>query len=137
MRRYSQRHQLVTLSDINITPLLDLAFVLLIIFIISTPLIENSIDVQLPSGGQPMQDIQREDVVVIDIVRNGAVVVAGQPMRTLSQLEQTLVQAHQNNPNLIVRIRPDEAAQIRYLMAVIDRCIRNGITRVSYATEPE
>ncbi len=43
MRRYSQRQTLSTLSEINITPLLDLAFVLLIIFIITTPLIENSV----------------------------------------------------------------------------------------------
>ena len=137
MRRYSQRHQLVTLSDINITPLLDLAFVLLIIFIISTPLIENSIDVNLPSGGQPMQDLQKEDIIIVDIVRNGAVLVSGQPMRTLSQLEQTLVQAHNQNPNLVVRIRPDKAAEIRYLTAVMDRCTRNGITRFNVATDPD
>ena len=41
MRRFSQRSQLVTLSEINITPLLDLAFVLLIIFVITTPLLEQ------------------------------------------------------------------------------------------------
>ena len=40
MRRFSQRSYLVTLSEINITPLLDLAFVLLIIFVITTPLLE-------------------------------------------------------------------------------------------------
>ena len=44
MRRFSQRHSLVTLSDINITPLLDLAFVLLIIFIITTPLLEQGLN---------------------------------------------------------------------------------------------
>ena len=53
MRRFSQRSYLVTLSEINITPLLDLAFVLLIIFVITTPLLEQSIDLKLPRGGQP------------------------------------------------------------------------------------
>ena len=48
MRRFSQRSQLVTLSEINITPLLDLAFVLLIIFVITTPLLEKSINLKLP-----------------------------------------------------------------------------------------
>ena len=48
MRRFSQRSHLVTLSDINITPLLDLAFVLLIIFVITTPLLEKSIELKLP-----------------------------------------------------------------------------------------
>ena len=46
MRRFSQRNSLVTLSDINITPLLDLAFVLLIIFIITTPLLEQSLSLK-------------------------------------------------------------------------------------------
>jgi len=49
MRRFSQRSALVTLSEINITPLLDLAFVLLIIFVITTPLLEKGLDLQLPS----------------------------------------------------------------------------------------
>ena len=44
MRRFSQKSALVTLSEINITPLLDLAFVLLIIFIITTPLLEQELD---------------------------------------------------------------------------------------------
>ena len=43
MRRFSQRNSLVTLSEINITPLLDLAFVLLIIFVITTPLLEQGL----------------------------------------------------------------------------------------------
>ena len=55
MRRFSQRSALVTLSEINITPLLDLAFVLLIIFVITTPLLEQSINLKLPKGGQPDQ----------------------------------------------------------------------------------
>ena len=57
MRRFSQRNSLVTLSDINITPLLDLAFVLLIIFVITTPLLEQSINLKLPHGGQTGQEI--------------------------------------------------------------------------------
>ena len=49
MKRFSQRSHLVTLSEINITPLLDLAFVLLIIFVITTPLLEQGIELKLPS----------------------------------------------------------------------------------------
>ena len=48
MRRFSQRNSLVTLNEINITPLLDLAFVLLIIFVITRPLLEQNIDLQFP-----------------------------------------------------------------------------------------
>ena len=62
MRRFSQRSSLVTLSEINITPLLDLAFVLLIIFVITTPLLEQSIGLKLPKGGEPDPKIDKRDV---------------------------------------------------------------------------
>ena len=50
MRRFSDRPSLQTLSELNITPLLDLASVLLIIFMITTPLMEKSVDLVLPSS---------------------------------------------------------------------------------------
>ena len=50
MRRFSQRTHLVTLNEINITPLLDLAFVLLIIFVITTPLLENGMNLKVPKS---------------------------------------------------------------------------------------
>ena len=61
MRRFSQRSHLVTLNEINITPLLDLAFVLLIIFIITTPLIEQSIPLKLPGGGRPDKPLAKTE----------------------------------------------------------------------------
>ena len=60
MRRFSQRHSLVTLSDINITPLLDLAFVLLIIFVITTPLLEQGLNTH--SHGTIRTDLGHEVV---------------------------------------------------------------------------
>ena len=57
MRRFSQRNSLVTLSDLNVTPLIDLAFVLLIIFMITTPLLEQELSLGLPDVGQPARAI--------------------------------------------------------------------------------
>jgi biopolymer transport protein ExbD len=71
MRRFSQRSALVTLSEINITPLLDLAFVLLIIFVITTPLLEQSIPLKLAQGGQPNDKIEKKDVRVVEIDPRG------------------------------------------------------------------
>ena len=62
MRRFSERNSLVTLSDINITPLLDLAFVLLIIFMITTPLLEQGLNLNLPAGGRADKE-DRKSVV--------------------------------------------------------------------------
>jgi len=54
MKRYSPQ-QFSTLSEINVTPLLDLAFVLLIIFMITTPLLENSMNLVIPSAARPIR----------------------------------------------------------------------------------
>ena len=69
MRRYSQRHNLSTLSEINITPLLDLAFVLLIIFMITTPLLENSMNLIIPSSGAANPPVNTAKVQTISIDR--------------------------------------------------------------------
>ncbi len=71
MRRFSQRSYLVTLSEINITPLLDLAFVLLIIFVITTPLLEQSINLKLPRGGQPDKFVNKRDIRTVEVSATG------------------------------------------------------------------
>ncbi len=72
MRRFSQRSHLVWWVRINITPLLDLAFVLLIIFVITRPLLEQSISMKLPKGaGQPSQHIDKHDIRTVEISNTG------------------------------------------------------------------
>jgi biopolymer transport protein ExbD len=135
MRRFSQRSALVTLSEINITPLLDLAFVLLIIFVITTPLLEQSISLKLPKGGQPDSKIEKRDIRTVEITPQGAYKLDKMPM-SIAQLEAELVKDFHANPNLVVYIRADEMGRNKDLYAIIDRCQRNGITRYSLRTEP-
>lgn len=135
MRRFSQRSHLVTLSEINITPLLDLAFVLLIIFVITTPLLDKGMDLKLPKvGGQPDRPISKKDIKTVEISSAGVFMLDRRRM-SLDELERNLVQA-KANPNLVVYIRADEMGRNKDLYAVIDRCQRNGITRFSLRTEP-
>src|SRR4026207_171757 len=72
VRRFSQRNSLVTLADINITPLLDLAFVLLIIFVITTPLLEQGLSLKLPSGDIPDKErIDPKDIRTVEVNPQG------------------------------------------------------------------
>lgn len=135
MRRFSQRSALVTLSEINITPLLDLAFVLLIIFVITTPLLEQSINLKLPQGGKPDVKIDKRDIRTVEISPQGFYTLNRQRM-SLDQVEANLVKDYRADPNLVVYIRADEMGRNKDLYAVIDRCQRNGITRYSLRTEP-
>ena len=136
MRRFSQRSSLVTLSEINITPLLDLAFVLLIIFVITTPLLEKGLELKLPNAtGQPDKPVRREDVRTVEITSQGIYSLKGRAIR-LDQLIKELVADYHANQNLVVYIRADENSRTRELAALIDGCQRNGLTRYSLRTQP-
>src|SRR5882672_8985961 len=105
MRRFSQRSSLVTLSEINITPLLDLAFVLLIIFVITTPLLEQGLNLKLAKGGtadKPLTD--KKDVRVLEISPLGKYMLDRRNM-SLNDIEKELVGDFRSNPNTIVYIR--------------------------------
>jgi biopolymer transport protein ExbD len=137
MRRFSQRNSLVTLSDINITPLLDLAFVLLIIFVITTPLLEKGLELKLPSqsSGTPDKAIRKEDIKTVEISPRGDYAFN----KRLLKLEQVLAQLKQEfqiNPNMVVYIRADENSRTKDLAALLDGCQHNGITRYSLRTHP-
>jgi len=135
MRRFSQRSSLVTLSEINITPLLDLAFVLLIIFVITTPLLTQSLDLKLPTGGKPDRPIERRDVRTVEVSPQGVLMLERKRL-SIDQVEAALVRDFRANRNLVVYLRADENCRWRDVEAVIDRCQRNGITRLSARTEP-
>ncbi|HYG36641.1 MAG TPA: biopolymer transporter ExbD [Clostridia bacterium] len=134
MRRFSQRSALVTLSEINITPLLDLAFVLLIIFIITTPLLEQSINLKLPQGGNPDKKIEQRDIRTVEVSPQGWFFLNKKQL-PLDQLEATLVRDARANPNLVVYIRADEMGRWKDVVAIMDICQRNGI-KISARTEP-
>jgi len=131
----SQRQSLVTLSEINITPLLDLAFVLLIIFVITTPLLEQGMDLRLPKGGRADQQVDKKDVVTVEVSKGGQFKLKG-VAGPIDQIEGELVRLHKANPDLVVFIRADQMGYNKDTYAIIDRCQRNGITRFSLRTEP-
>ena len=136
MRRFSQRNSLVTLSEINITPLLDLAFVLLIIFVITTPLLEQGFNLNLPKGGTPDTKVVKEDVRTVEIDARGNFMLNKTRM-TVAQIEQELVKAYRSNPNLVVFVRADKDGRIEPFAEIMNRCIKNGITKFSFRTAPE
>jgi biopolymer transport protein ExbD len=136
MRRFSQRNSLVTLSEINITPLLDLAFVLLIIFVITTPLLEQGMSLNLPKGGSADGKIEKDNVRTVEIDARGNFMLNSRRM-TVAQIEGELVATFARNPNLVVFVRADKDGKIEPFADIMNRCIRKGITKFSFRTSPE
>ncbi|HXJ55404.1 MAG TPA: biopolymer transporter ExbD [Candidatus Dormibacteraeota bacterium] len=136
MRRFSQRHSLVTLSDINITPLLDLAFVLLIIFVITTPLLEQGLSLKLPAGGREDQKrLDPRDIRTVDINTLGQFKLRNQWM-TPEQIATELKREQLRNPNLIVYIRADQNGPYKFVAALLNRLEQTGVVNVSLRTDP-
>jgi biopolymer transport protein ExbD len=129
MRRFSQRHSLSTLSELNVTPLLDLAFVLLIIFMITTPLMEKSVDVVLPTDVAAKNAVNPALVQNISISRNETIKLNGQPV-SLDQLESALAAMKQNQPDTAVSIRSHKELQVQKLVDVMAAVQRARITKV-------
>ncbi len=109
------------MAELNVTPLLDLAFVLLIIFIITTPLMENNVALQLPAaasheeGGAP----DPKAIRTVSIDRTGQVYLDARPVE-LPVLEQELAAFAQTTPDAAVVIRADKSLKYQQVMDAID-----------------
>lgn len=136
MRRYSSRQNLQTLTELNVTPLLDLAFVLLIIFMITTPLIENSLDLVVPTSSTARTAVNPSEVITVAIDRNDTVKI-NQETVPADQLESRLAQLHAENPATAVVVRPHRDLAIQRFIAVMDILQRLRITKVGVMTHPE
>ena len=136
MKRFSNRHSLTTLSEINITPLLDLAFVLLIIFIITTPLIENSVNLVIPSSGATNAPVNPSEVQTISIDRNATIQLNNEQIDS-EALVIRLSELKRADPDVAVVIRPDRDLPVQKLVGVMDALQRADISKVGIATKAE
>jgi len=135
-RRYSQRHGMTTLSEINVTPLLDLAFVLLIIFIITTPLLENSVNVTIPTSGAANPIVDPSAVQTVSIDRASIITFNNETMDAAT-LTAKLADVKRANPDVAIVIRPDRELPVQTLMTLMDAVQRAQITKVGIATKSE
>jgi biopolymer transport protein ExbD len=136
MRRFSDRHSLHTLSELNVTPLLDLAFVLLIIFMITTPLMENSVDLIIPTSDAAKHAVDPGAVQTVSINREGRIKLNNAPT-TLPELASGLASLKEANPEIAVVIRSHKELPVQSLMNVMDAVQRAKITKVGVVTTPE
>ena len=133
MRKFSKGHH-GSLNELNITPLLDLAFVLLVIFIITTPQLSNDLEMNLPS---PKKDKPPSPPPKINrlIVEAGGRILLNDQTVELPALKQTLVALKSSDPDATVVVRG--AAQVDYqrVINVLDALQQADITKVGLATE--
>lgn len=133
MRRFSSHTALHTLSELNVTPLLDLAFVLLIIFMITTPLLENSMDLVVPTSGTARQEVNPSKVQIISIDRNQTLKL-NEEACSLEQLEERLRALKIADPQMAVVIRPHKDLPIQEFVTLMDLLKKIEVTKVGVMT---
>lgn len=123
-----------TLTELNITPLLDLAFVLLVIFIITTTPIVNDLDLNLPTASKHEKDPPRKANYIT--VESGGKTWINKRVVNLAELQETLIGLRLDDPDLSVIIRGDSQTKYRQIRAVLDICQQANVGKVDLATDP-
>ena len=124
-----------SLTELNITPLLDLAFVLLVIFIITTVPPVNDTDLQLPDASKHLKDPPHK-ANYISIDADGSLYLNKRKVDNAQDMLQTLVSLRMDDPDLNVIVRGDAKTKYRQIRAVIDVCQQANVPKVDLATEP-
>lgn len=132
MKKYStSRHH--TLSELNITPLLDLAFVLLVIFIITTAPAVNDLNIALPTASSRPKDApSKVNYITVD---NAGQIYLNTVEMSEEQLLRTLVEFRKQDPDLNVVVRGDARIQYQKIISVLDLLVSANVSKVGLATE--
>lgn len=123
-----------SLTALNITPLLDLAFVLLVIFIITTTPVINDLDVKLPAGAPHPQDPPRKTNFIT--LRNDGSLWLNQRNVAPSELEPVLAGLRVADPDLNIVIRGDGRTPYERVRSVLAACQQANVLKVDLATDP-
>jgi biopolymer transport protein ExbD len=122
-------------DDINITPMLDLAYVLLVIFILMCTAAVQGLKADLPAGTVATKSLADRRVKAITVNLEGKVFLDTQPV-TLSELEGRLAQMRARNPDMSILLRGDRVTNYQAIMDVLNVVGGQGITQVGLATKP-
>jgi len=122
------------MSEVNLTPLMDLTFLLLITFIITFPLVEQGIQVQLPAG--KAKDLKADRARTITLDRTGAVYLDDRPV-TWERLAADLAALGKRSPETLILVRADERLQYATVVRALRVLNGAGLSRMALVTRGE
>jgi len=122
------------MSEINVTPLVDVMLVLLIIFMVTAPMLTQGVDVNLPQANAKALRSE-EERLVITVDANSRIFVGKQPMK-FNQLSDTLKAIVERRTDRQVYFRADRAVPYGFVVKVIAEVRNAGIEKLGMVTEP-
>jgi biopolymer transport protein TolR len=123
-----------SLSEINVTPLVDVMLVLLIIFMVTTPMMSQGIPVQLPQASQQSIDMNMDESTILTIAKDGTVYLDDRPIPA-DRLEFQLRRLHGELAVRNLFLRGDRRVPYGEVVRVLDMMKRVGLTKVGMVTE--
>ena len=123
-------------SNINVTPMVDVMLVLLIIFMVITPMLNNKVNVDLPKADAAvvMEDANKEDAVVVAVTRDGRTFLGGDQV-TIDDLGTKISAKLENKTNKEVFMRADTRANYGKVMDAVDGIRSAGVSQLGLLTE--
>jgi biopolymer transport protein ExbD len=133
LKKVSKGHH-SSLNELNITPLLDLAFVLLVIFIITTPQLSNDLEMNLPSPKQEKPPSPPPKINRLTVEKSGQITLNNQAIE-LAALKPALVAMKASDPDTTVVLRGAADVDYQRVISVLDALQQAEITKIGLATE--
>ncbi|MFH1703941.1 MAG: biopolymer transporter ExbD [Nitrospirota bacterium] len=127
----SNRHREV-LSEINVTPFVDVMLVLLVIFMVTAPLLQQGVDVNLPKAKG--RDLPSEERITLVIKKEGRIYMNETPV-SLEEMRNKLEAISKLNPN--VYLKADRGVPYGFVVEVIGEIKDSGIEKLGIVTEPK
>ena len=123
-------------SNINVTPMVDVMLVLLIIFMVITPMLQKGVQVDLAKVNAPTQmpDADKEDALVVAVKRNGHIFF-GNDLIQLDALSNKIKDRIANRTSKIVFVRADARAKYKFVVDVVDNVRSAGVDDLGLLTE--
>ena len=132
-KRHNNKRRII--SEINVTPFVDVMLVLLIVFMITAPLLQTGVDLELPKLDTPNVK-ESEDPLIISINKKNEVFISEKKL-DLKTLKDKLIEIKKANPKIKAFIRADKEVTYNTLMIVMKQIMDGSITDVSLITEPK
>jgi biopolymer transport protein TolR len=126
-------------SDINVTPMADIMLVLLIIFMITTPLLQTGITVNLPKAKNPLQaeGADSKDATVVALDRQGRVFLGKSQTTESALMEQLTKKFSGGEINKVMFLKADTAVLYGTVVDVVNKCRQTGVEKIGLMTEKE
>ncbi len=123
-------------SDINVTPLVDVCLVLLIIFMVVTPMLQKGVPVNIPVTEEPEKTPDTEKQLQISVKADGTVYLGSTVVRK-EQVQSELEQIHQHTPDREVAVKGDKLVKYGAVLDVLKACREVGFNNVGLIAQPK